>query len=67
MHDHYTHGGFSVQPGFLNAFWKIPIDQTIEETVNKDTQTPGGMKGFSLKAGSISKFYLTAEYRSSSL
>ena len=25
------------------------MDQTIEETVYKDTQTPGGTKGFSLK------------------
>ena len=67
IHDHYTHGGFSVQLGSSNAFGKIPIDQTIEETANKDTQMPGGMKGFSLKAGSISKFYLAAEYRSTSL
>ena len=67
IHDHYMQGGFSVQLGPSNTFGKIPIDQTIEETANKDTQTPGGTKGFSLKAGSISKFYLTAEYRSTSL
>ena len=27
----------------------IPIDKTIIETINKDTQTSGGTKGFSLK------------------
>ena len=43
------------------------VDQTIEETVNKDTQTPGGTKGFSLKPCAITKYYLTAEYRSMSL
>lgn len=32
--------------------------------VNKDTQTAGGTKGFSLKSGALSKYYLTAEYRS---
>ena len=55
--------GFSVQLGEKNPFGRIPI----EETVNKDTQTAGGTKGFSLKPGAISKYYLTAEYRSTSL
>ena len=38
--------------------------QTYEETVNKDTQTSGGTKGFSLKLGAVSRFYMVAEYRS---
>ena len=38
--------------------------QTCEETVNRDTQTSGGTKGFSLKPGAVSKYYLIAEYRS---
>ena len=50
-----------------NPFGRIPIDQTIEETANKNTQTPGGTKIFSLKSGAISRFYLTAEYRSTCL
>ena len=33
--------------------------QTCEETVNRDTQTPGGTK-----PGAVSKYYLIAEYRS---
>ena len=43
------------------------MDQTIEETVNKDTQTPGGTKGFSLKPAALSRYYLTAEHRSTCL
>ena len=39
-------GGFSVQIGPENTFGKIPMDQAIQETANKDTQTPGGTKGF---------------------
>ena len=35
--------------------------------MNKDTQTQGGTKGFSLKPGAVSRYYLTAEYRSSYL
>ncbi|KAL8606341.1 hypothetical protein ACOMHN_050821 [Nucella lapillus] len=37
---------------------------TTEVTVNKDTQTVGGTARFSLKAGAVSRYYLTAEYRS---
>lgn len=55
-------GGFSVQVGANNPFGKIPVDQTCEETVNKDIQTAGGTKGFSLKPNAVSKFYLVAEY-----
>lgn len=36
---HFIEGVFSVQLGRNNPFGKIPIDQTIEETVNKDTKT----------------------------
>lgn len=57
-------GGFSVQIGAMNPFGRIPVDQTCEETVSRDTQTPGGRKGFSLKPGTVSKYYLIAEYRS---
>ena len=39
------------------------VDQTIEETVNNDTQTPGETKVFSLKPGAVSTHYLMAEYR----
>ena len=57
-------GGFSVQIGPMSPFGRIPVDQACEETVNRDTQTPGGTKGFSLIPGAVSKYYLTAEYRS---
>ena len=62
--EYFRSGGFSVQIGDQNPFGKIPVDQACEETVNKDTQTAGGTKGFSLKPRALSKYYLTAEYRS---
>jgi len=67
IHEHFLSGGFSVQRGSQNPFGKIPADQTIEETVNRDTKTPGGTKGFSLKSQSLSRYYMTAEYRSVAL
>ena len=45
-----------------NPFGRIPVHQTIEETVNKGTQTLGGTEGFNSKPGAASKYNLTAEY-----
>ena len=56
-------GGFSVQLGNSNPFETVPVDQTCEETVNKDIQTSGGAKGFNLKPNAVSKYYLVAGYR----
>lgn len=64
VHRAFQQGQFSVQRPSNNPFGRIPVDQTIEVTVNKDTQTPGGTSGFSLKAGAIKRYYITAEYRS---
>ena len=61
---YFRAGGFSVQIGYDNPFGRIPVDQTVEETVNKDTQTAEGTKGLSLKPGAVSKYYLVAEFRS---
>ena len=61
VHEYFMQGGFSVQLGGKNPFGRIPVDQTIEETVNKDTQTPGGTKGFSLNPGAVTRYYLTSE------
>ena len=60
-------GGFSVQMREDNPFRRIPVDQTCEETVNKDTQMSGGTKGFSLRPNAVSKFYLVAKYGSTFL
>ena len=60
----FCNGRFSVQLADQNPFGLIPVDQTIEMTLNKDTQTAGGTTKFSKKSGAVSRFYLTAEYRS---
>ena len=65
--EHLRDGGFSVHIGPDNPFGRIPVDQIIEETINKDTQTSGGTKGFNLKQSAVHRYYLTAEYRSSFL
>jgi len=39
VHEFLEAGGFFVQMSPGNAFGRIPVDQTIEETINKDTLT----------------------------
>ena len=41
VHAEFMRGGFSVQFGSTNPFGRIPDDQTIKQTTNKDRQTPG--------------------------
>ncbi|KAL8580256.1 hypothetical protein ACOMHN_039318 [Nucella lapillus] len=60
-------GNFAVQLKENNPFGRIPVDQTTEVTVNKDTQTVWGTTKFSMKPGVVGRYYLTAEYRSAFL
>jgi hypothetical protein len=56
--EYLRNGGFSVQMPTSNPFGQISVDQTVEETINKDTQTPDG----SFKPMAVQKFYIAAEY-----
>ena len=38
FHEHFLKGEFSVKLGGNNPFGRIPMDQTIEETANRDTK-----------------------------
>ena len=58
LFDYLRSRGFSVQDGEGNPCGRIPVDQSCEETVNKDTETSGGTKGFSLKPSAVGKYYL---------
>lgn len=66
-YNQFISGGFSVQLGPKNPFGRVPVDQAIKETTNRDTQAQGGTKGFSLNAGAVMRYYVTAEYRSTCL
>lgn len=67
LHRLYLKGGLTVHLGDLNPFVRLPIDQTLEETVNNDSQTTGVTKGFSLKSGAVGRYYLTAVHRAEAL
>ena len=53
VYQRFLQGGFSVQLCSGNPYGKIPVDQTTEETVNKDTKVPGGIRKYSLKHGAV--------------
>ena len=67
VYEAFKTGQFSVQLSNNNTFGRIPVDEAIEVTVNKDTQTPGGTSWFSLKAGAVRCYYPTAEHHSAFL
>ena len=58
----FKEGTSSVQLASSNPFGRIPVDQTTEVTVNKNTQNPGRTTSFSLKHATVQRYYLTAEY-----
>ena len=55
---------FSAQLSDTKSFGRIPVDQILEETVKRLSQTGRGTKRFSLKPGFVSRYYITAENES---
>ena len=47
------------------TFGRVEADKIIETTINKDTKTPGGLKGFSTKINTVNRWILNATHRSS--
>ena len=43
--------------------FQIPVDQTIEQTLNRSTKTKGGIVGFSLRKGAVQRWMITAHSR----
>ena len=65
VYSNFMNERFSVQLAGESPFGHIPVDQTTEVTVNKDTKSSGGITKYSLKTGAVTRFYMTAEYRCS--
>ena len=62
---HFHMGEFTVQRSQDKAFSRIPIDQTIEQTVNRDSKTPGGIVGFSVSKSAVQRWILTSHEQAS--
>ena len=62
VYDAILSGNFSVQLSD-NTFGRNEADKTIENTVNKDTKTSGGLTGFSLNQAASNRWMLNASRR----
>jgi hypothetical protein len=51
-------GAWTVQRHSDHAFASIECDQSIEETLNRDCKTPGGIKGITLNRGAVQRWIL---------
>ena len=67
VYEAFKNGFFPVQITRTSPLGCLPIDQALEVTVNRDTQTPGGTNRFSLKSGAVKSYYITSEHRSAFL
>lgn len=56
-------GNFSVKrsPGKFN---KVPTDQAIEQSINREQKCSGGIKGYSTSPGTIQRWVLTSHIAS---
>ena len=56
-------GEFAVQRIRQSPFAQVPVDQALEQTINRDTKVNGGIIGFSLHPGAVQRWMLTAHLR----
>ena len=62
-HTLLVNGDFGVQRATSHGFSQMPVDQTIEQTLNRSTKTKGGIVGFSLRKGAVQRWMITAHSR----
>jgi hypothetical protein len=62
VHEAFVAGEFCVQRSHV-PFSQIPVDQTIEQTVNRHTKTNGGIIGFSKNSKAVHRWMLNAYLR----
>lgn len=58
-------GAWTVQRQTNSSFSSIACDQAIEETLNRDCKTPGGIKGITLHRGAVQRWILAQPERAS--
>lgn len=63
VHQAVDSGDFVVQRSSWNGFGQVAVDQTIEQTINCDTKSKGGIIGFSLNKAAVQRWVLTSHER----
>lgn len=62
-HETFQAGDFVAQRSTDSSFSQVAVDQTIEQTINRDTKSKGGIIGFSLNKGAVQRWLLTSHER----
>ncbi|XP_048586106.1 uncharacterized protein LOC125568273 [Nematostella vectensis] len=62
-HDAFNSGDFVVQRRASNGFGQLAVDQTIEQTINCDTKSKGGIIGFTVNKSAVQRWILTSHER----
>ena len=62
IHQHFMNGNFVVART-AQSFAQVPVDQALEQTLNRDSKTSGGIVGFSNRAESVHRWMNTAYYQ----
>ena len=60
-------GQFAVQRSPHGAFAQVPVDQAIEQTMNRDSKTKGVIVSISFNRGAVQQWVLTAHDRAKTL
>lgn len=59
IHEAFSHGKFAVQRQSNYGFSQVACDMTIEQTMNRDSKTKGGMVGITLNKGAVNRWVLS--------
>ena len=62
-HEAFQAAEFVAQRSTGSSFSQVAVDQTIEQTINRDTKSKGGIIGFSLNKGAVQRWLLTSHER----
>ena len=58
-HRCYVANLLHVQRSQTSSFSQVPIDQALEQSINRDTKSQGGIIGFTLSPGAVDRWMLT--------
>ena len=66
IHQAFVNGEFVVQRQNNYGFSQIACDQLIEQTLNRDSKTKGGLTGITMKKGAVNRWILFHHHRATS-
>ena len=64
VHNEFVKGNHPIKLTSNSKFNQVWTDTSIEQTINRESKTKGGIIGFSQKEGAVDRWHLTAHERS---